>query len=199
MTSFTFSAEQVKAAPPEVRRWIEGEISKALDLLASAPSRPSEAEESALAICMADEMAEVLNLISGDLLAMRVFFELARETPFNRAPPPLHSFNIGEMLRHAQLTDVNQLFKCFDAINRAFHETGNNAEDSLFGFDEAGHVYIHETTYRSIRQVWEQVLLAHSPGAKTEPAGAAPNRAEPHEPIMRPEHAFAGEPPAGPI
>jgi hypothetical protein len=201
MTSFTFSAEQVKAAPPEVRRWIEAEISRALGMLANSPSGPSEAHESALAICRTDEMAELLKRISGNLLVMRVFFELAREAPSGGASAPLHLFNIGEMLRHAQLTNVNQLFKCFDAINRVLREIRDNAEASVFGFDEAGHIYIHETTYRSIRQVWEQLLLAHSPGALSEPVdalNAAPDGAEPYESAMRPEYAFAGDPEAGP-
>ena len=38
MTSFTFSAEQVQAAPPEVRHWMESEIVKALSLQAHSLS-----------------------------------------------------------------------------------------------------------------------------------------------------------------
>jgi hypothetical protein len=33
MTSFTFSLEQLKAAPPEVRRWVEHEVGAALGFL----------------------------------------------------------------------------------------------------------------------------------------------------------------------
>jgi hypothetical protein len=33
MTSFAFSLEQLKAAPPEVRRWVEHEIGAALGTL----------------------------------------------------------------------------------------------------------------------------------------------------------------------
>jgi hypothetical protein len=192
MVGFTFSAEQVISAPPEVRRWMENEISKALGGAANVPAAPSsKVEESGLAICLVDEMAELFRLISGNLLAAQVFFELARDAPFNRAAAPLHSFNIGDMLRHARLTNADQLFKCFDAINRDLCEIRNNSDASLFAFDEAGHVYIHETTYRSIRQIWEQVLLAHSASAKSEPAAGAPTGPEP---IMRPEHAFGGTP-----
>jgi len=197
MVGFTFSAEQVAAAPPEVRRWLESEINKALGGSANAVSAPSsKVEESGLAICLVDEMTELFRLISGNPLAAQVFFELAREAPFNRAAAPLHAFNIGDMLRHAQLANANQLFKCFDAINRALHEIRNNSDASLFAFDEVGHVYIHETTYRSIRQIWEQLLLAHSAGEKSQPGeagplGFAPARAEP---VMRPEHAFRENP-----
>jgi hypothetical protein len=33
MTSFTFSIQQLKAAPPEVRRWVEHEVGAALGFL----------------------------------------------------------------------------------------------------------------------------------------------------------------------
>ena len=48
MTSFTFSAEQIKSAPPEARRWMENEIAKAL----GAPAHehdPSRMKADALA------------------------------------------------------------------------------------------------------------------------------------------------------
>ncbi|WOJ90689.1 hypothetical protein RZS28_05195 [Methylocapsa polymorpha] len=206
MTGFTFSAEQVKSAPPEVRRWIESEISKALGVSAAAPANPSKMEESALAICAADEIAELFKLISGNFFVMQVLFELGRETPVSHAEAPLHSFSLGEMLRHAQLADGNQLFECFDVINRALQKIRNDPNASVFAFDEASHVYIHETTYRSIRQVWGQLVLAHSLAGKSQPTdtgnaasfGLPPIRAEPYEPIMQPEHAFAG-PKAGAI
>jgi hypothetical protein len=207
MTGFTFSAEQVKSAPPEVRRWIESEISKALSVSAAAPASPSKVEERALATCAADEIAELFNLISGNFFVMQVLFELGRETPNNRAASPLHSFSLGEILRHAQLADGNQLFECFDVINRALQKIRNDPNASLFAFDDGGHVYIHETTYRSIRQVWGQLVLAHSLAAKNQPTeagnaasfGLPPVRVEPFEPVMQPEHAFAVGPKAGAV
>ena len=51
MTSFTFSAEQVKSAPPEVRHWIENEIVKALALPSHIPQESQKAHENALAAC----------------------------------------------------------------------------------------------------------------------------------------------------
>jgi hypothetical protein len=43
MTSFTFSLEQLKAAPPEVRRWVEHEIGAALGALSRFDHDPSQA------------------------------------------------------------------------------------------------------------------------------------------------------------
>jgi hypothetical protein len=168
MTGFTFSAEQVKSAPPDVRRWIENEINRALGAPSAAPSGPTTASENALAICTADEVAELFKLISGKFFVMQVLFELGRETP-NHAAQPLRSYNLGEILRRAQLADGNQLFLCFDALNQALQAIRNDPNASLFAFDDAGHVYIHETTYRSIRRLWEQVALAHSFAANGRP------------------------------
>lgn len=207
MISFTFSAEQLKSAPPEVRRWFEGEIQRTLGAVAAAQNVPPKVEESALAICSVEEIAELFKLISGNFFVMQVLFELGRDTAFNRAEPPLHGFNIGEIMRHAQLADGGQLADCLDALNRALQKIRNDPNAALFAFDEAGHVFIHETTFRSIRQVWEQLALAHSLAAKSQagelggqgPFGSSPLRVEPYEPAMRPEHAFAGGPKAGPV
>ncbi len=42
MTSFTFSAEQVRSAPPEVRRWMENEIARALGSQLHSEHDPSK-------------------------------------------------------------------------------------------------------------------------------------------------------------
>ncbi|MGB8278425.1 MAG: hypothetical protein WCF20_10920 [Methylovirgula sp.] len=209
MTSFTFSAEQVNAAPPEVRRWMENEIVRALSGArpSAAPQPPEEAGESlerALATASAEEMQETFERISGNSIVARVFFELARETPFVAGAAPFHVVDLGEMMRHLQPADAKQLFACFNVINQAFQAVRRDPEASLFAFDEAGHLYLHETTYRSIRQVWQQLVVAHpwpatghmaemplsglTPAAalRTMPVGNV------EEPLMRPEHAFPG-------
>jgi hypothetical protein len=40
MTSFTFSIEQVRSAPPEVRRWIERELTLASPQVVEFSNRP---------------------------------------------------------------------------------------------------------------------------------------------------------------
>jgi hypothetical protein len=79
MTSFTFSLEQLKAAPPEVRRWIEHEISAALGVLGRLDQGPSHAHDASLAACTPEEALQMFEAIKDNFLLSQVFFELARE------------------------------------------------------------------------------------------------------------------------
>ena len=87
MTSFTFSLEQLKAAPPEVRRWVEHEIGAALGALSRFDHDTSQVHSAALAACTPEEAMQVFEAIKDNFLLSQVFFELARETPAGRAAP----------------------------------------------------------------------------------------------------------------
>jgi hypothetical protein len=160
MTSFTFSLEQLKAAPPEVRRWVEHEIGAALGALSRFDHDPSQVHSAALAACTPEEAVQVFEAIKDNFLLSQVFFELARETPAGRAAPPLHALNIADLLRHTRLSDGDRLADCFTAINQVFQTVRNDPEAALFGFDQYGHVYIHEVTHHSVRRAWEQLFTA---------------------------------------
>jgi hypothetical protein len=71
--------------------------------------------------------------------------------------------NAADILRHTRLSDGDRLVDCFTAINQAFQTIRNDPEATLFGFDQQGHVFIHQTTHDGIRQLWEQLLAAHAP------------------------------------
>src|SRR5690349_5002546 len=163
MTSFTFTPEQFRSAPLEVRRWIEHEIAATLATLSKSEHDPSEVHAAALAACMPHEAAEVFELIKGNFLLSQVYFELAREAPSSPGSPPLHALSIAEILRHTRLADGDRLVDCFTAINQAFQTIRNDPEATLFGFDQQGHVFIHQTTHDSIRQLWEQLFTTHAP------------------------------------
>jgi hypothetical protein len=187
MISFAFTAEQIKSAPPEVRQWIEAEIHRALTTLTRPALGGEQPQPHTLAECSPAEAAEILNAINGNFLATRVFFELARETPHLREAPQLHLLDVGDILRHTQLTDPRLLGESFNAINRALQMIRNDAELSLFGSDEAGHTFVHETTHRSIRRLWQQLLGSQAmqsvPASPTAPLDdriqLAPERAFP--------------------
>jgi hypothetical protein len=170
MTSFTFSLEQLRSAPPEVRRWIENEIVATLGSLTRSEHGPSEPHGAELAACTPEEALRVFELIKGNFLLSQVFFELAREMPHPGGSAPFHTLNIGDLLRHTRLSDGDRLADCFTAINTAFQSVRNDEEAALFGFDQHGRVYIHETTHQSIRWVWQQLVAAHAPG----PGGSPP-------------------------
>ena len=172
MTSFTFSLEQLKAAPPEVRRWVEHEIGAALGALSRFDHDASQVHSSALAACTPVEALQVFEAIKDNFLLSQVFFELARETPAGRAAPPLRALNIGELLRHTRLSHGDRLADCLTAINQVFQTVRNDPAAALFGFDQYGHVYIHESTHHSVRRAWEQLFVSdQQPASQTPPLG----------------------------
>ncbi len=188
MTSFTFSVAQVRSAPAGVRQWIENQV--AADVLAPnrAHSQPSPAHAANLAACTLDEGVRIFEAIRDDVAATRVFLELAREAPVGVNTQPLHALSIGEIMRHTQLND-SRLGDCFRAINQAFQQIRNNPEAALFGFDQANHVYIHETTHRSIRALWEELIQLRAPAMvqPTIPVASSPIGVTP--PYVAPEMA----------
>ncbi len=190
MVSFTFSAEQVKAAPPEVRRWMESEVIRALaGGTGSADAAMPESAEGlghALSAGTAQEMQEAFKRVSGDAIIARVFFELARDSSVQPGTVPFHVINLVEVMRHLHLVEAQQVLTCLDAINQAFQQIRRDPKASLFAIDESGHIYLHQLTYLAIRQVWQQLVASHPWAASTSTSNEA----------MRPEYAF-GQGPAG--
>ena len=192
MTSLTFSLEQLRSAPPEVRRWVEHEIGAALGALGRLEHDPSQIHTPALAACTPEEALQMFDQLKENFLLAQVFFKLARETPVGRVAPPLHALNLADLLRHTRLSDGDRLADCFTAINQIFQTVRNDSEAALFGFDQHGHVYIHETTHHSIRRVWEQLFVAdQSAAGRPAPFGMT-------LPHVGPSEDIAGHAPAYP-
>jgi hypothetical protein len=189
MTSFTFSIEQVRSAPPEVRRWIEHEITAAFAALNRSEHDPSQVHAAALAACIPQEAAQVFEMIKGNFLLSQVFFELARGMPNSHGPTPLHPLSVADIIRHTRLADGDRLVDCFTAINQAFQTIRNDPEATLFGFDQQGHVFVHQTTHDSVSQLWEQLFAAHAPIA------GAPVLVEFTPPHLGPNEDIAQHPP----
>jgi hypothetical protein len=163
MTSFTFSVDQVRSAPPEVRRWVEREVTAALTVLSRLEHDASQLHAATLAACTPQEAAEIYELIKGNFLLSQVFFKLGRELPRSRDEAPLHALRLAEMLRHTRLADGDRLVDCFTAINQAVRTIRNDPQASLFGFDQYGQIWIHQTTHDSIRKLWEQLFHRQPP------------------------------------
>jgi hypothetical protein len=186
MTNFTFSIEQVRSAPPEVRRWIEHEIRAALAALNRSEHDLSQVHAATLAACMPQEAAQLFEMIKGNFLLSQIFFELARDMPNSHGAAPLHPISVADILRHTRLGDGDRLVDCFTAINHAFQTIRNDPEATLFGFDQQGHVFIHQATHDSIRQLWEQLFAARAPMANGPAlAGFTPPHLGPSEDIAQ--------------
>jgi hypothetical protein len=200
MTGFTFSAEQVRSAPPEVRRWIEGEIVRALR--GPLNDDTSKAQANGLNACSFEEVVQIFNLISSNFIVAQVFFELGRETPFTHNIPQLHALDFGDIIRHTQLSDAARVIDCLNAINQALQTVRGDPEASLFLSDEAGHVFVHDTTSRNFRKLRDQLILAQAEQGQglTAGHGGAPlvKPAASALPLesgeMQPEHAFSQPP-----
>ncbi len=189
MVGFTFSAEEISAAPPEVRRWIESQIVKALGSGKGRDESPSRIEAGSLAQCSLDDAIQIFRLISRMLPVVQVFFELGRDSHLLTDPPSLHCLNLDEMQRHLQFSEPRLLAECLGVINQAFEQVRNDPQISLFATDDRGHIFIHRTSYGAIRKLREQLHRAPTSGILNdeqfvqdgvEETGVAP----------RPEYAF---------
>jgi hypothetical protein len=195
MTGFTFSPEQIRSAPIEVRRWLEREIAASLAQIAGPTRDAAPVHAATLAACMPEEAAQLFELIKGDFLLSQVFFELGRDGPDAHAVAPLHAVGLADLLRHTRLGSVDRLGEYFGAINRAFQAIRNDPEATLFGFDQQGHVYVHETTCRSIRLLWERLFSAPMAPAGAGPLASGPMPAEFTPPQVGPSEAVAAHMP----
>jgi hypothetical protein len=191
MTSFTFSLQQLKAAPPEVGRRVEHEIGAAPGTLSRFDHDPSQVHSAALAACTPEEAVQVFAAIKDNFLLSQVFSNWrARRRP-GRAVPPLHALSIPELLRHTRLSDGDRLADCFTAINQVFQTVRNDPAAALFGFDQYGHIYIHESTHHSVRRVWEQLFATDQNSAnRPAPLGITLPRLGPSEDIAGHAPAF---------
>jgi hypothetical protein len=179
VTAFTFSIEQLRAAPPEVQRWVAGEVARALGAVSSqgvwpgaAPSGPRP-QPMALAACTPEEAAQVFETVAGNAVVVRLFFELAREHSLGTALPGLHAMRLADLMHHAGMDGQDGLVAALGAIDRAFREIRGAGAGSLFGFDQTGHLFVHDATQTSIRRIWEELVEAHA-ATERERAAAAP-------------------------
>ena len=155
MIGITLSIEQIRAAPAEVRRWIEHEVFAALGVAAAAPAAPS-ASVSHLVACTRDEVSGVLARIQGHLLAVNVLFEFSRPG-ISLGQPPLMQFRLMDILHHTRLQNIGQVIECLDAINRALAEVRNDPAARFCGYDHEGHCLIVPSTQASVAAVWQEM------------------------------------------
>jgi hypothetical protein len=161
LTSFTFSAEQLRSAPLEVReRIVKQTTADLLALAEAAPAPPQHATE--LAACTPEEAARLFAAIRDDVPTAQVLLELGRERPTGTIPPFV-ALNIAELSRQTRLPE-ERVLDCFQVIDSALREIRGSREAALFGFDEDNRIYLHQETYRSNRLLWEELARVPGPG-----------------------------------
>ena len=166
MVGITLSPEQIGQAPPEVRRWLEQQISATLGLYRPQPEM-APLERHLVGFDL-DGARAVLSLIQGALPVTSVFFELGRE-PVGASPQGVRALRLDDMVHGARLRSADQLIACLRSIDVAAQRACGNPEAVLTVLDGAGHCLVADVTSRNILALWQEIMAAHQPAV---PEGA---------------------------
>jgi len=191
MTGITLSAEQIRRAPPEVRRWIERELATSLGFQVQATD--SQRQPAQLAACSHDELAAVLALIQGAFPVVNVFFELGRKgTSF--AQDRLEAYRLSDIEHHTRLQGPEQVIACLNLIDDSFHRVRGSTDVSFYGLD-GDYCFVATETQQNIRRLWFDLIGRAE--MTTSPTGAASVEREPRPandlpsasgaPVMQPQ------------
>jgi len=210
MLSILLTADQVKTAPEEVRRWIEATVRRELSLEAHTPYQRNgfRYAENGLAICALAEVSQIFTLLRRDPDACRLFLALGCDN-YDRAhgthtarPVPLD-----RLAQHLGLADPTQLVALLETINNALRQERADADAALFAIDGETALFVDPETQWHIFQLLQllsgtEERRAATPGARPGPAArpaaapvsvTAPYHAAPVAPVAPPHPRPAGE------
>jgi hypothetical protein len=158
MVGIALTPEQIRTAPPDVRRWLEQELAKTLGLRPAQSESPrSQARHEHLVACSVDEAASILRLVQGMLPVVNVFFELGRHSA-NLPDEGLAAFRLTDMLHHTRLQTLDQIIECLRIINEAVQQVRSDPDATLYALDQYGDCYVAAQTQQSILRLWLQVV-----------------------------------------
>lgn len=190
MIGITLTSEQIRRAPPEVRRWIEHEIATSLGLQMQAAD--SQQHTAQLAACSREELAAVLSLIQGVFPAVNVFFELGRKGA-SYAQDRLEAYRISDVQHHTRLQTPEQVISCLNLINEALHRTRGSDSASFSGTD-GDYCFVATETQQNIRRLWFDLVgrgeMAAAPADTT--SGNGPTLTESGPTSSRPAASGSG-------
>jgi len=157
MVGIMLSPEQIQQAPPEVRRWLEQQITGTLGLYRAEPA--FQAPSRHLVGCNLEEARGILSLIQGFLPVVSVFFELGRE-PVAASAQGVRALWLDDMLRHTHLQTPEQIVACLEAINEALQRVRAEPGAALTALDGAGHCLVAHATAQSVQALWREAVTA---------------------------------------
>lgn len=172
MVGISLTAEQIRAAPPEVRHWIEQQVAAVFAPMAEAAEHPAPLHLAQLA---PGDAQAVLEQIEDILPVVGVFFELGRESA-SVVMQGMRVFRLAEMLRHTRLESVSQVAECLDVINDALRQVRHDPQAMLCAVDREGRCFVAEATSRAVLTLWQGIVAAHALQlpAKPEPETGIP-------------------------
>ncbi|MGA3402095.1 MAG: hypothetical protein ABSC95_23010 [Acetobacteraceae bacterium] len=158
MVGISLTAEQIRAAPPEVRHWIEQQFAT---LFAPAAEEQPHAEPRHLAQLTPGEAQALLEQIEDILPVVSVFFELGRE---NVGVPVqgMRVFRLPEILRHTRLESVAQVIECLDVINDALRHVRHDPEAMICAVDREGRCFVAEATSHAVLTLWQGIVASRA-------------------------------------
>jgi len=174
MIGITLSSEQIRAAPADVRRWIEAEVCASLGL--QAPAVANKPQHGQLAACSAEEVAGILAQVQGVLPAVNVLFEFGRRGAVI-GPSRVEAFRLLEVAQHTHLQNVNQVMACLNIINEALGRIRGDGNAQFCALDREGHCFVAVETQENILRLWQDLIAGQqlAPDAQESvPAWSAP-------------------------
>jgi hypothetical protein len=151
MAGLVLTAEQIRNAPPVVRKWLSS-IVDAEFLLDGRTFDGPYMDESVPCPSTPEEMTAVFVRVRSDFATAHVMLELGRYTPhIADRTREVAGAALAGISRRAGLRDSRQLIACLETIASGLAAVRGRSDARLFAFDEQGHVYFHETTYQSLR------------------------------------------------
>lgn len=171
MIGITLSADQVRAAPPEVRRWLEHEVAAAFGLAGDHPA-PDDAATKLIG-CNPDEASAMLKLVQSRLPVVNVFFELGREAAGVQVHG-LRAFRLADVMRQARLSTPEQVIECLDVLTAALRRVRGDNESLFYLLDDRGHCLVAEPTMRSVLHVWQGIVAQRATHVPQEEALRVP-------------------------
>jgi hypothetical protein len=183
MIGITLTSDQIRTAPPEVRRWIEREVMTSLGQQSQPADQPHGEH---LAVCSLAQAEAVLGQIQRVLPVVNVFFELGRQGAIF-GQPNIEAFRLLDIAHHTRLSDVNQVVACLDIINQAFSNACGDVTARFCALDREGHCFIALETQQNILRLWQtmiarqQLSLEEAPAPASASAPAAPSDDAAHD------------------
>lgn len=182
MIGITLTAEQIRTAPSDVRRWIEQEVVNSLGLEVQSPNAATATER--LAVCGLQELNAMLSLVQGVFPAVNVLFELGR-SGVNFAQGKLVAFRLSDVQHHTRLQSVEHVVACLDLIDEALQRVRNGTKESIFyGLDPTGYCFITTETQQNIHRLWQDIIGRHGIAAETRPNDSSKRLSDASQPAF---------------
>jgi hypothetical protein len=162
MVGIVLSEEQVRSAPPEVRRWLHGLMERTLQ-----PGHEVHFDRGGfhyaaddLAVCSAEEVLRLFSAVKHEPLAAELLFRLGRDN-YDR-PTGRHAaqpVTAAELLEGVPLAPA-QLDAALARLNEVLRQLRGDANAVLFRRDDSGSYLVNERTQWNIHQLLVHLLEA---------------------------------------